>query len=242
MPAMHYPYRIACFLMWFCWLGQANAQNIDINLLKTINVNRNPRLDGTFTAITHSVTPVSIALPVIMTGAGLLKKDKTLRNKGYEMGASLLITTGFTFALKYGINRPRPFATYPFVDNVLSPGDPSFPSGHTSAAFHTATMLSLQFPKWYVIAPSFAWAGLAGYSRMHLGVHYPSDVLAGAVIGAGTAFLTHQGTRWLQRRGHKSSQRLQHTGCRREIFARTRCPARRAADVILPVPQCLAAG
>jgi membrane-associated phospholipid phosphatase len=51
--------------------------------------------------------------------------------------------------------------------------------------------LSIAFPKWYVIAPSFLWASGVGYSRMHLGVHYPSDVLVGALVGSGTAFLTH---------------------------------------------------
>jgi membrane-associated phospholipid phosphatase len=57
-------------------------------------------------------------------------------------------------------------------------------------AFATATSLSLAYPKWYVIVPSFAYAGTVAYSRMHLGVHYPSDVAAGAVIGAGCAYLT----------------------------------------------------
>lgn len=57
--------------------------------------------------------------------------------------------------------------------------------------FALATSLSLSYPKWYIIVPSYAWAGSVGYSRMDLGVHYPSDVLAGAVIGAGSAWLTY---------------------------------------------------
>ena len=51
--------------------------------------------------------------------------------------------------------------------------------------------LSLIYPKWYVIAPAFTWAGLVGYSRVYLGVHYTSDVLAGAVLGSGSAYLSH---------------------------------------------------
>jgi membrane-associated phospholipid phosphatase len=47
------------------------------------------------------------------------------------------------------------------------------------------------YPKWYIIVPSICWAGAVGYSRMHLGVHYPSDVVAGALVGAGSAWLTH---------------------------------------------------
>ncbi|MGB8358080.1 MAG: phosphatase PAP2 family protein, partial [Bacteroidales bacterium] len=49
----------------------------------------------------------------------------------------------------------------------------------------------LDYPKWYVIVPSYAYAGTVAYSRMHLGVHYPSDVLAGALIGSGCAVLSH---------------------------------------------------
>jgi membrane-associated phospholipid phosphatase len=58
-------------------------------------------------------------------------------------------------------------------------------------AFATATSLSLVCPKWYVILPSFTYASLMGYSRMYLGVHYPSDVLIGALIGSGSAYLSH---------------------------------------------------
>jgi membrane-associated phospholipid phosphatase len=47
----------------------------------------------------------------------------------------------------------------------------------------------LAFPKWYVAIPAFSYAGAVGYSRLDLGVHYPSDVLAGALLGSGTAYL-----------------------------------------------------
>ena len=77
------------------------------------------------------------------------------------------------------------------LDQQAKAGSWSFPSGHTSSAFALATSLSIVYPKWYVIVPSYLWASSVGYSRMHLGVHYPSDVLAGALVGTGSAFLSH---------------------------------------------------
>jgi membrane-associated phospholipid phosphatase len=122
----------------------------------------------------------------------LIQKDNTLKNKGYYIGATLLSSTIITTTLKFTIDRDRPFVTYPDIQKLTGAGSPSFPSGHTSEAFATATSLSLAFPKWYVIAPSMLWASAAGYSRMHLGVHYPSDVLVGALIGSGSAWLCHE--------------------------------------------------
>ena len=101
------------------------------------------------------------------------------------------INTGITEAMKYSINRTRPFITYTDIVKKSAAGSPSFPSGHTSSAFAMATSLSLTYPKWYIIVPSICWAGTVGYSRMDLGVHYPSDVLAGALVGAGSAWLTY---------------------------------------------------
>jgi undecaprenyl-diphosphatase len=53
-----------------------------------------------------------------------------------------------------------------------------------------ATSLSLATKKWYVAVPAYLWASGVAYSRMYLGVHYPSDLLGGIVIGIGTSFLT----------------------------------------------------
>ena len=112
--------------------------------------------------------------------------------KGIYLAESVLVSGFVTISMKYAIQRDRPFVTYPDIQKLTGAGSPSFPSGHTSEAFATATSLSLAFPKWYVIAPSFLWASAAGYSRMHLGVHYPSDVLVGALVGAGSAWVCHE--------------------------------------------------
>lgn len=167
------------------------SQNADIDILKSINLNRNKSLDPTFRVITHSIYPISLGAPAIILSVGLLKKDSSLRHKGIFIAESIFVNAFISTALKYSIQRPRPFITYPYLEKATEAGSRSFPSGHTSDAFATATSLSIAFPKWYVIAPSFLWAGAVGYSRMHLGVHYPSDILAGAFIGAGSAYLCH---------------------------------------------------
>ncbi len=172
------------------------AQNWDIDLLKEINLDRNKSLDPTFKLITKSVSPLSIGTPFAVFGLGLIQKDSSLKSKGIFMVEALCVNAFTTTALKLAFKRDRPFVTYPYLDKQADAGSYSFPSGHTSSAFALATSLSLAFPKWYVIAPAYLYASAAGYSRMHLGVHYPSDVLAGAIVGAGSAVLSN----YLQRK------------------------------------------
>ncbi|MEO6304381.1 MAG: phosphatase PAP2 family protein, partial [Bacteroidia bacterium] len=93
----------------------------------------------------------------------------------------------------------RPFNKYPDIQKEAAGGSFSFPSGHTNAAFCTATSLSLTFQKWYVIVPSYAWACAVGYSRMHLGVHYPTDVLGGIIVGTGCSFITYKVQKWMKK-------------------------------------------
>ena len=173
------------------------SQNPDINMLRNINLDRNRNLDGIFLGITRSVTPVATGAPVILLGEGLIKKDTVMVKNSILLAASVLTSVVISSALKYSIERERPFITYPELERMTHAGSPSFPSGHTSDAFALATSLSLSYPEWYVIAPSFAWAVAVGYSRMHLGVHYPSDVLAGAITGAGSAYLSCKARQWL---------------------------------------------
>ncbi|HBB00108.1 MAG: hypothetical protein A2W86_00655 [Bacteroidetes bacterium GWD2_45_23] len=181
----------------------AFSQNTDISILRDINLNRNRQLDGVFRGITNSAAPVAIGTPIILYGISLLNKDSLNNQKAIYIGVSVISATAFATILKYAVNRPRPFVTYPDIEKATDGGSPSFPSGHTSDAFALATSVSLAYPKWYVIAPSFAWAGAVGYSRMDLGVHYPSDVLAGAILGAGSAFLCYKANEWISQNKKK---------------------------------------
>jgi membrane-associated phospholipid phosphatase len=183
--------RIILFFILFGFSFNCFSQNADIELLRNINLNRNKNLDAGFQFISNTTGIVSFGIPTVVLGTGLIMNDSTIKHKGLLLGTSLILTSGITVLMKYSINRERPFKTYPDIEKLSSAGSKSFPSGHTSEAFSTATSLSLAFPKWYVIAPSYLWASSVGYSRMHLGVHYPSDVAVGALVGAGSAFLCY---------------------------------------------------
>ena len=179
------------------------SQNPDIDILKNINLNRDKHLDNTFRAFTNSAGPIAYGVPILLIGISLARKDSLTFQKSLYIGASVVSSAIVSNILKYAINRPRPFVTYPFLEKVTSGGSPSFPSGHTADAFSIATSLSIAYPKWYIIIPAYGWAGAVAYSRMDLGVHYPSDVLAGAIIGAGSAYLCYKGQQWLAKKRKK---------------------------------------
>jgi membrane-associated phospholipid phosphatase len=168
------------------------SQNGDINLLKKINGSYTHSGGKVMTFVTNSVDYGGIGLPVGLLVTGLIRKDKAMTMNSYELISATLVGSILTTTLKLSIDRTRPFVTYPNdIVKYTKGGSHSFPSGHTSMAFATATSISLMYPKWYVIAPSFLWASSIGYSRMYLGVHYPTDVLAGAILGAGTSIGSH---------------------------------------------------
>jgi membrane-associated phospholipid phosphatase len=193
--------KILFAILLFGCIPEISAQNSDINLLRNINgpINSNP--DALMRGVSNSVVPLMIAVP---TGLLIYQRCKygswTHKYEPYVIGATLITSTAITLGLKYSVNRPRPFVTYTDIfQKDAHIGPYSFPSGHTSSAFALATSVSLCYPKWYVIAPAVLWACTVGYSRMYLGVHYPTDVAIGAIIGSASALLSH----WIIRRYHE---------------------------------------
>jgi membrane-associated phospholipid phosphatase len=171
------------------------AQNWDIDLLKKINP-ESPN-STLMKGLSSSSYPIGVLTPMSLLAAGFIKRDKALQYKGWQSAGALAIDVALTAALKYSINRDRPAEKYPNeVFPYTNETDPSFPSTHTSVAFATATTLTLEFRKWYVAVPAYLWAAGVGYSRLYLGEHYPTDVIGGAVVGAGSAFLSE----WLTKK------------------------------------------
>ena len=176
---------ILIFLLGF---GNVQAQNFDTRILQSIN-SQDTKYDKIWLGVTNSATPISIVSPFSLYAMGYFHYLPKGKENAYATAGSLAINSILTFGLKWSIQRERPFANNPNIYKKTQAGSYSFPSGHTSTAFATATSLTLAYPKWYVAVPAYAWASAVGYSRMHLGVHYPSDVLAGAIIGTLSSFV-----------------------------------------------------
>jgi membrane-associated phospholipid phosphatase len=203
---MAYKKNMMGFALIFIFSFNSGAQNFDINLLKSINGSQSNFKDDYFKFTSKSVTYINIAAPIGVLTAGLVKHDKKLQRDAAFMAGGFLVSTIVTHGLKSIIKRDRPFVTYPYIEKRDSGGGYSFPSGHSSAAFCSATSLSLLFPKWYVIAPAYLWAASVGYGRMYQGVHYPTDVLAGAIVGAGSAWLAFKAEKWYSKKYNKNKQ------------------------------------
>ena len=127
---------------------------------------------------------VWIALTII-----LLCFKKT-RKIGIAMAVALLIqSVAINNIIKPLVERPRPFTVNAAFNLLISPpSDYSFPSGHTGASFACTVVMYLGKNRWWPAAGVLAL--LIAFSRMYLYVHYPSDILVGALIGTAAAWLS----------------------------------------------------
>lgn len=158
------------------WIGQ-----LDQSLIFFVREHlTSPALDGIMLFFT---TIGDGGLLWIAIGLGLLLFPKTRR-----IGLMLLIALFFTHLigsvlLKNLFARPRPCVTFPDVPLLIPrPSAFSFPSGHASSSFAGAAVLFFAAGKKAGI-PALAAASLIAFSRVYLFVHYPTDILAGALLG-----------------------------------------------------------
>ncbi|GAB4452412.1 MAG: hypothetical protein Kow0031_34840 [Anaerolineae bacterium] len=134
-----------------------------------------PLLDG----LMIGASTLGLAL---LPGLGaVLLASPTRRHTGKAMllaaGLALLAALLFQFLAQ----RPRPEGMRLLL---AAPGFGSFPSGHAAVAFGAAVALALSVRRWQVGVPAITLAALVAYSRLYLGHHYPTDVVAGALLGA----------------------------------------------------------
>lgn len=124
-----------------------------------------------------------------------ITRRKTLKKVAIIALAALLFSDAIAFVLKHIVHEPRPFMSLDNVRLLVREDDlNSFPSGHTTSTISVVTVLILNMKelakKHYLILDIILviFAVLIGFSRMYVGVHYPGDVLAGAIIGLIGAF------------------------------------------------------
>lgn len=174
--------------------AQSSLQKFDDRILINLQNHRTPNKTSIFFFLSKTVNYGNIGIPAGLMIAGIAGHNKQMRQNALYAASSTASTFLFTSLIKLVVKRPRPFISNLNIVPVYKASYYSFPSGHASTSFSTATALSLAYSKWYVIAPSFLWASSVSYSRMYLGVHYPSDIAGGAFSGTGIA-LSLQGIR-----------------------------------------------
>ena len=169
---------------------------MDLAILQWIQDNlRCGVLDTIMPAVTALGSGAALWLAL---AAVLLLRPQTRRTGWMLLGALALETVCCNLLLKPLVARPRPFALEPGVQLLITPpGDFSFPSGHTAAGF--AAVSALYFGKSRLWLPALAAAVLIAFSRLYLYVHYPTDVLAGAVLGAACGWAVRAAAKRMRR-------------------------------------------
>ncbi len=155
-------------------------ENLDAVILLWIQANLRGPLDGVVTFVTHLADHgylwILIALVLV-----LIRKTRAGGSAAaVALACGLLITN---ICIKNAVARIRPYETIEGLTSLIGiMEDWSFPSGHTTASFAAATAIAIMLGKRFGI-PALILALFIALSRLYVGVHYPSDVLAGVIIG-----------------------------------------------------------
>lgn len=175
--------------------------NIDGGVLLFIQENiRNPILNSIMVFITTLGDKGYIWIAATI----LLLIPKKTRKVGVMSAIALLGSLIINNEIiKNLVKRPRPFVTFTDLQIIIpTPSQYSFPSGHTSSSFAAAAVFYRHLPKKLGVS-SVILAGLIGFSRLYVGVHYPTDVLAGVVMGIFLSYLAEFLVNFVQKKMKK---------------------------------------
>ncbi len=152
---------------------------MEIDILQAIYSIHNSVLDTIMVGITHlgDAGILWIVLGLVLT---FIKKTRKI---GVTILGALILSVIFTNGIiKILVDRPRPYTYVDGINLLISkPIDASFPSGHSSASFAASVSLFIYNKKWGTVAIIVAL--LIAFSRLYLFIHFPTDVLAGIVLG-----------------------------------------------------------
>jgi len=161
--------------------------DLDVHLFLSINaLHRHFRLERlvralSFTGDGHFYVLMAVFLPILYPTEGL--------HFLYSALLCFALELPLYWVLKRSFKRRRPFKVVQALAPLLQPSDEfSFPSGHTTAAFMIACLISVFFPA--ASAVVYCWASLVAMSRVMLRVHFISDVMAGMLLGSSIALIS----------------------------------------------------
>ena len=148
---------------------------ISLILLFAVLFDGNNNLLGQNKTIQMTGDVLLFSLPAAALTGSLITKDY---QGSWQFTKGALLNQAVTFGLKYAINKERPYNN----------GSRGFPSGHTSTTCQSAAFIQKRYG-WKYGIPAYVLAGFTGYSRISAQKHDGWDVLAGAVVGVGSAYL-----------------------------------------------------
>jgi undecaprenyl-diphosphatase len=168
----------------------AEANRVDLVVYAAIAQTETPTLDRAMSGLSRAADHSKISIGAAAFLA--LVRGREGRRAAKLGLASITVTSAVVnLALKPVLRRRRPdraSASVPAARHVSMPVSRSFPSGHSAAAFAFASGAGSALPS--VAAPLTALATLVAYSRVHTGVHYPGDVIAGSLCGIALSTVT----------------------------------------------------
>lgn len=182
----------------FCEEGAA-SRTLDRRGLAVLYCTTTPSVSVSLRGVHATARPVFYgAAPAAWIGAGLVQ-NRTAAAAAYRLTLTQGAAYGLVLGIKHAVGRPRPYVPLSLMPRTERHRGPrtddaflSFPSGHASLSAALVTSWSLSYPRWYVVTPGALWASAVALSRVYLGVHYPSDILTGSLLGVGMALLVHQ--------------------------------------------------
>ena|SRR3989344_2713226 len=171
--------------------------NLDIQLFYLLNgvAGQSVTLDGVIVFVASYLPYLTVAVFIILVVLSQYSRQEKWELFLVAGAASIIARLGVTELIRFFYHHPRPFVALPDVHQLLTDSAWSFPSGHATFFFAMATAIYLYNKQWgtgFLLA-----AVLITVGRVIAGVHYPSDILGGAIIGGIIAFLTVSGARTL---------------------------------------------
>jgi undecaprenyl-diphosphatase len=169
-------------------------EHIDQHLLLWLNSQHSVFFDG----FMYLVSDKYIWIPFYLVILVFMIRKYRCKSIWIILAVVVLITLSDQISnlLKYGIKRPRPckdpeISYLVHIVNQYCSGAYGFVSAHAANSFALATFVAYLSRKKWITTGMFIWASVVSYSRIYLGVHYPGDVICGAIIGAMLAWIIH---------------------------------------------------